>query len=289
MQNRKVFKEGETVILYDPDKDNQLAYRLKRGTKVNLHKGLLDFDSILGKEDGTVVKTSTGGNFIAFKPTLRQFIMHMKRDTQIIYPKDIGTILLYADIYPGARVLEAGIGSGALTLGLLRAVGKDGQVISYEIREEFAKRALENIRQYLGEVENHTLKIKDVYEGIDETEIDRVILDVPEPWRTLEHVKRALRPGGIFLSYLPTIIQVKTLVDALRAEPAFCAVEVLEVLVRNWQIEGLSVRPFHRMVAHTGFLTIARRLRLPEEEETASRGEDLSVSDQTEGLKELPQ
>ncbi len=289
MDGRKVFKEGETVILYDPDKDAQLAYKLKRGAKVNLHKGLVDFEPILGKEDGTVVRTSTGGTFIAFKPTLRQFIMHMKRDTQIIYPKDIGIILLYADIYPGAKVLEAGIGSGALTLGLLRAVGREGKVISYEIREEFAQRAIENIRQYFGETENHIVKIRDVYEGIEESDLDRVILDVPEPWRALEHVKEALRPGGIFLSYLPTIIQVKTLVDALRAEKAFCAVEVLEVLVRNWQIEGLSVRPFHRMVAHTGFLTIARRLRLPEEEEPKSGREDLSVSDQAKGFQELPQ
>jgi len=260
------FREGDTIILLDPEKDKELAYRLRSGGGVNLHKGKVSFDDIIGKEDGTPVRTSTDARFIAFKPTLRQFIMHMPRDTQIIYPKDIAMILLYGDIYPGARVLEAGIGSGALTLGLLRAVGKEGQVISYEVREEFVKRALENIRRYMGEPPNHTVKRRDIYEGIEDGEIDRLILDVPEPWRVVGHAREALRPGGIFVSYLPTIIQVKTLVDRLREEPAFVSIEVMEVLVRNWQIEGLSVRPLHRMVAHTGFITIARLSRLPEEE-----------------------
>jgi len=261
------FREGETVILLDPERDKELAYRLKAGGSVNLHKGKILFDHILGRGDGAVVRSSTNAPFVAYRPTLRQFIMHMPRDTQIIYPKDIAFILLYGDIHPGATVFEAGIGSGALTLGLLRAVGEKGRVISYEVREEFVRRAFENIRRFMGDPPNLTVKLRDVYEGIEEEEIDRLILDIPEPWRVVKHAREALRPGGIFLSYLPTIIQVKTLVDTLRQDPAFTSIEVMEVLVRNWQIEGLSVRPFHRMVAHTGFITIARRLRLEEEEQ----------------------
>lgn len=289
MAMREPFREGETVILLDPEKEKELAYRLRVGGGVNLHKGKVSFDDIIGKGDGTTVKTSTGQRFVAFKPTLRQFIMHMPRDTQIIYPKDIAMILLYGDIYPGAKVLEAGIGSGALTLGLLRAVGREGLVISYEVREEFVRRALENIRRYMGEPENHVVKLKDIYQGIEEREIDRIILDVPEPWRVVGHAKEALRPGGIFVSYLPTIIQVKALVDRLREDPAFVSIEVMEVLLRNWQIEGLSVRPFHRMVAHTGFITLARLSRLPEEEGARGPGEQPPEGLGGEVVQEAPQ
>lgn len=264
-RDRNPFQEGDTVILLDPKGDKEFCYRLRKGGSVNLHKGKILFDDILGKSDGAIVRTSKGDPFVVYRPTLRQFIMHMKRDTQIIYPKDIAFIVLYADVFPGARVLEAGIGSGALTLGLLRAVGEKGKVISYEVREEFVKRALKNIRQFLGpEVPNLTVKLQDIYQGIDEEGLDRLLLDVPEPWRVIQHAARALRPGGIFLSYLPTIIQVKTLVDTLREHPAFTSVETMEILVRNWNIEGLSVRPYHRMVGHTGFLTLARRSEVAE-------------------------
>ncbi len=259
------FEEGDTVILLDPEGDKEFCYRLRKGGSVNLHKGKILFDDILGKGDGAIIYSSRGDPFVVYRPTLRQFIMHMRRDTQIIYPKDIAFILLYADVYPGATVLEAGIGSGALTLGLLRAVGDKGRVISYEVREEFVKRALKNIRQFLGpEVPNLKVELLDIYEGIHEEGIDRLLLDVPEPWRVVEHASKALRPGGIFLSYLPTIIQVKTLVDTLREHPAFTSIETMEILVRNWNIEGLSVRPYHRMVGHTGFLTLARRSEVPE-------------------------
>jgi len=269
---KRIFEEGETIILFDPEKGKEFAYKLKAQEGVNLHKGKISFDQILGKEDGTSVKTSKDALFFAFKPTLRQFIMHMPRDTQIIYPKDIAFILFYGDIFPGAKVLEAGIGSGALTMALLRAVGEKGKVISYEIREEFVKRALENIRQFLGEVKNHEVKLKNVYEGIEEEELDRLILDVPEPWRAVKHAEKALRKGGIFISYLPTIIQAKNLVETLRESKSFTSIEILEVLVRNWQIEGLSVRPYHRMVGHTGFIILARRSEFEKVIEAPSSG-----------------
>jgi len=152
------------------------------------------------------------------------------------------------------------MGSGALTLALLRAVGSEGRVTSYEIREDFARRAQTNIAHFLGEVPpNLTVKIADVYQSLEETEVDRVVLDLPEPWRAVENVARALRPGGILCSYLPTVLQVKQLVDELRHHKRFTQIDILEVLHRSWNIEGLSVRPAHRMVAHTGFLTFARR------------------------------
>jgi tRNA (adenine57-N1/adenine58-N1)-methyltransferase len=189
--------------------------------------------------------------------------MHMKRETSIIYPKDLALILFYADIYPGSTCLEAGIGSGSLTLTLLRAVGPLGKVISYEIRPEFIERAQKNVQLLLGETPNLEVKQRDIYEGIEEQGLDRIILDIPEPWQVVPSAAEHLRPGGIFTSYLPTIIQVKSLVDALQEEKRFSSIQTMETLLRDWHIEGLSVRPAHRMVAHTGFLTVARTGDLP--------------------------
>lgn len=251
--------EGECIILLDPKDDKEFLYRMRTKGHINLHKGKILHAEIIGKPEGTVVHTSRGNPFLVFRPTLSQYIMHMKRDTSIIYPKDLALILLYADIHPGCTVLEAGIGSGSLTLALLRAVGTEGRVISYERREEFIQRATKNIQLYMGDLPNLEVKQRDIYEGIEETGLDRIILDIPEPWRVIPHAAEALCPGGIFVGYLPTVIQVKSLVDALREEKRFSSIQVFEVLFRNWNIEGLSVRPFHQMVGHTGFITLARR------------------------------
>ncbi len=209
------------------------------------------------------MRTSRGDPFLVFRPTLSQFIMHMKRDTSIIYPKDLALILFYADIYPGSVVLEAGIGSGSLTLALLRGVGSEGRVISYEKREEFIERARKNVQLCVGDSPNLEIRQRDIYEGIEEQGLDRIILDIPEPWQVVRHAATSLLPGGIFTSYLPTIIQVKTLVDALRADSRFSSIQTMETLLRDWHIEGLSVRPCHRMVGHTGFLTLARKGEAP--------------------------
>ncbi len=183
----------------------------------------------------------------------------MPRGAQVIYPKDIGPILILADIFPGARVLESGVGSGALTNALLRAIGPTGSVTGYEIREDFAARALENVHGFLGTDVPLDVQVRDIYEGIDEREVDRVVLDLPEPWRVVKHAADALVPGGILLAYLPTILQVGRLREELVSAP-FGMIESLEVLHRTWHVEGQSIRPDHRMVAHTGFLTVARRL-----------------------------
>lgn len=251
--------EGEYIILLDPADEKEFFFKMRKKGHINLHKGKILHEEIVGKPEGTLIRSSKGEPFLIFRPTLYQFIMHMKRDTQIIYPKDLALILVYADIYPGCTVLEAGIGSGALTLALLRGVGPEGRVISYEVREEFIQRAKKNIGVFLGGPPNLEIKLHDVYEGIQERCLDRIIMDIPEPWRIVNDVAQSLRLGGIFLGYLPTIIQVKSLVDTLREDKRFISIQVFESLVRNWNIEGLSVRPVHRMVAHTGFITLARK------------------------------
>ncbi|MCX7720359.1 MAG: tRNA (adenine-N1)-methyltransferase [Dictyoglomus thermophilum] len=255
--------EGEWIILLDNKK--RYLIQVEREKVFHFHKGYIKHEDIIGIEEGSIVKSSQGANLLVLRPTYSDFILEMPRGAQIIYPKDIATILVFADIYPGARVLEAGIGSGALTIALLQAVGETGTVISYEIREDFAKRALANIENFLGRRENHILRLKDIYEEIEDENIDRIILDLPEPWRAIDKVLKALRPGGIFLAYTPTIIQAQKTVEALKATKSFVLIETIETLLRPWQIEGLSVRPFHRMVAHTAFLTIARKIITQEE------------------------
>ena len=169
-------------------------------------------------------------------------------------------LLLWGDVYPGATVLEAGTGSGALTMTLLRAVGSTGRVISYEVREDFARQAMRNIERLLGPVENLILRAHDIYEGIPDGPVDRLFLDLPEPWRVVPHAADALRAGGIWVSYVPTVPQAQQTVETLRAHGRFASIETIETFLRSWNIEGPSVRPAHRMVAHTGFITTARRI-----------------------------
>lgn len=255
-------QEGERVHLVDA-KGRHYAITLRHGA-VYQHSGdTLPHDDLIGKEEGRVVVLSRGKKMTLIRPTLAEYILKMPRGAQVIYPKDLSLILLWADVYPGATVLEAGMGSGALTLSLLRAVGERGRVISYEVREDFLRCALSNIETYLGKVAHHSPRLKDIYEGIEEEEIDRLILDLPEPWRVVQAAADCLRPGGIFLCYLPTVPQVVKVVEALRAHPSFVFVETVETLLRPWNIDGPSVRPDHRMVAHTGFITTARRIEPP--------------------------
>jgi tRNA (adenine57-N1/adenine58-N1)-methyltransferase len=202
------------------------------------------------------VHTGRGQSYLVIRPTLSEFILKMPRGAQVIYPKDIGPILMLADIGPGVRVLESGVGSGALSTALLRA-GAD--IVGYELREDFANRARINVEQFLGPaaLDRYRVELRDCYDGIDETDIDRVVLDLPEPWQVVKHAERAMRPGGLFVAYTPSIIQVSQLRDTLAASRFFAA-ETVEILQRGWHVEGHAVRPDHRMVGHTGFLTQAR-------------------------------
>lgn len=255
---RGVFKVGETVVMVD-SKQRLYLTTLKAGGKYSFHGGTVSFDAIIGREEGVVLQSSHSSPLAVFRPSLAQYILKMPRGAQVIYPKDLGTIVIAADIFPGAVVFEAGTGSGALTMTLLRAVGPGGRVISEEIREDFARRAAANIRQFMGEVPNLELRIHDVYEGIDVQDVDRIVFDLSEPWRIVAGAAKALRPGGYLASYLPTVLQIKQLVDALHHQREFCLIETVEVLERHWHVADLSIRPEHRMVAHTGFLVVARK------------------------------
>jgi len=264
---------GELVHLVS-EKERHYALMLKAGDRFQYSGEWLAHDSLIGQEEGRWVRLSGGTRLLVVRPTLSEYLMKMPRGAQILYPKDIAAILIKADIFPGARVLEAGIGSGALTLALLRAIGEKGQLFSYEIREDFAAQAVKNIRRYLGDAPQLTLRRQDVTGDIIERELDRVVLDLPEPWRVVEPALDALRPGGVLLTFLPTVPQVERVVAALQGSGGFSGIETTEGLERPWQIEGRSVRPQLRMVAHSGFLTVARRVsRAPDRGDEGERGD----------------
>jgi len=248
---------GERVLLVD-GKDRRYLVTLASGAVFHTHAGSVAHDDLIGREEGEVVVGSSGRRYLMVRPTLADVVLKMPRGAQVIYPKDLGAILIAADIGPGQRVLEAGVGSGALSMALLRA---GASVVGYEVRADFAARAAANVAAVLGPDAAYRVEARDVTEGIDEHDLDRVLLDMPEPWRVLPHAATALRPGGILLAYLPTINQTAELRRALQDSP-FGLATTVEVLHRTWHVEARSVRPDHRMVAHTGFLTSARRLAL---------------------------
>jgi tRNA (adenine57-N1/adenine58-N1)-methyltransferase len=253
----RALRAGEQVLFIDQKKRRYLV-ALEPGGEFHTHSGIVAHDEVIGAPEGTMFRSTRGSTYIAIRPTLSEFVLKMPRGAQVIYPKDLGPILMIADIFPGARVLESGIGSAALSMTLLRA----GAVVTgYELRADFASRARKNVATFLGEavLDRYQVEERDCYEGIDETDLDRVVLDLPEPWQVVKHAARALHPGGILVAYTPTIIQSVQLRETL-VDSAFGMAETLEVLQRGWHIEGQSVRPDHRMVAHTGFLTSARLL-----------------------------
>jgi len=273
------------VLLVDR-KARRYLVTLKAGGSSDLRGGKLAHDDLIGTAEGRYVVSTRGERFLLARPTLADFVLAMPRGAQVIYPKDLSVILLAADIYPGAAVLEAGTGSGALTMTLLRAVGTNGRVYSYEVREEFARTARRNIEQYLGPSSQLVLRMQDVYDGIPDRPLDRVVLDVPEPWRAVPHAAAALREGGIFLSYLPTVPQAVELVKALRAARAFALIETFETLLRPWNIDGPSVRPAHRMVAHTAFITTARRVQAAADRPTSAEGPGQGDDDEAESSQQ---
>jgi tRNA (adenine57-N1/adenine58-N1)-methyltransferase len=252
-------QENEPVVLLDR-KNREYLGRLDKARPIAIRGGKVTAEDIIGRDEGIAVRSSLNEQFLVFRPTLPQLVPNLPRNAQVIYPKDIGPILVWADLFPGARVVEAGVGAGALTMALLRAVGREGELISYELREDFVQLARKNVARYFGPAPNWIIKSGDIALELDEAAIDRVILDLPEPWLVIERAWRALRPGGILLCYLPTVLQVKGLVDALREDRRFACLETSENLMRFWHFKGQSARPAHRMVAHTGFITSARRL-----------------------------
>jgi tRNA (adenine57-N1/adenine58-N1)-methyltransferase len=256
----RLFDEGEVILLVDKV-GRRHRVRLKAGERHSIHSGLILHDDLIGRSEGIVVTTQMGARLLAVRPTFAEQVTGRRRQAQPIYPKDLGAIVIAADLYPGARVLEAGTGTGALTLATLRAVGPGGEVISYEVREEFLEAAKRGIVETLGSLpSNLTLKLGDVYLGVEEREMDRVLLDLSEPWQAAPAAKAALRPGGIIFAHCPNVSQVQRFFDCLRELRGFGMLEAFELLQRGWTVRGRSMRPSHRMVAHTGFLCFARRL-----------------------------
>src|SRR5436189_4020359 len=254
------FADGELIVLVDKV-GRRHRVRLRAGERHSIHSGLVHHDDLIGRPEGVVISTQMGARLLAVRPTFAEQVTGRRRQAQPIYPKDLGAILVTADVHPGAQVIEAGTGTGALTLAALRAVGPQGAVVSYESREEFLEAARRGIVETLGALPpNLTLKLGDVYQGVDERDMDRVLLDLAEPWQAATAAKAALRPGGIVFAHCPNVSQVQRFFDCLRELRGFGMLEAFELLQRGWTVRGRSMRPSHRMVAHTGFLCFARRL-----------------------------
>lgn len=262
--HRGPFQWGDRVQLTD-NKGRHVTLSLVAGGEYHSHKGVLKHEQLVDVPEGSVVANSHGVEYLAFRPLLDDFAMSMPRGAAIVYPKDAAQIVTFGDIFPGAIVVEAGIGSGALTLSLLRAVGESGSVTSFERRAEFAEIAQANIASFFGETPaTHSVRIGDLVDELPKAfsagEVDRVVLDMLAPWECVEVVADALVAGGVVVCYVATVTQMSRTVEALRQHSGFTNIEQFETLVRGWHVEGLAVRPDHRMVAHTGFLITARRL-----------------------------
>lgn len=256
------FRAGDRVQLTDP-KGRHYTITLEAGAQYHTHRGGIAHDDLIGHPEGSLVLSPVGTPYLALRPRLADYVLSMPRGAQVIYPKDAAQILMWGDVFPGARVLEAGAGSGALTCSLLQAVGPTGRVVSYEIREDHAEHAERNVRRFFGGIPPHwSLTVADLaaHSDVEDGEVDRVVLDMLAPWEHLETLKRALVPGGVLVGYVATTTQLSRLTEALREQQCWTEPEAWETLVRAWHVVGLAVRPEHRMQGHTAFLVTARRL-----------------------------
>lgn len=252
---------GELVQLTDP-KGRQHLVTLSAGKEFFTHRGSISHDDLIGGPEGRVVHSSGGTPYLALRPLLADYTLAMPRGAAVVYPKDAAQVVAMADVFPGARVLEAGAGSGALTCSLLRAVGPQGRVTSYERRAEFADVARANVLRFFGELPSQwSLQVGDLAPDLGDSEpVDRVVLDLLAPWDLIETVARRLIAGGVLCVYVATTTQLSRIVEALRSHGGFTEPQPWETLLRGWHVEGLAVRPEHRMVGHTGFLVTSRRL-----------------------------
>jgi tRNA (adenine57-N1/adenine58-N1)-methyltransferase len=263
-QRRGPLRPGERVQLTD-EKGRMNTITLTPGGAFHTHKGFLPHDDVIGREEGTVVANTVGHRYQALRPLLSDFVLSMPRGAAVVYPKDAAQIVTMADIFPGARVVEAGVGSGALSISLLRAVGDSGRLHSFERREEFADVARGNVETFFGGPHPAwQISLGDFQDEVVKAEepgsVDRVVLDMLAPWECLDAVATVLAPGGVWINYVATVTQLSRTAEAIREDGRFTEPEGWESMVRGWHLEGLAVRPDHRMVAHTGFLLTARRL-----------------------------
>lgn len=264
--HRGPLREGEWVRLTD-QKGRRHNFELMAGSRFFSNRGHIEHDALIGREEGFTVPSSAGGEYLVFRPLLSEFVVSMPRGAAVVYPKDAAQIVAMADIFPGATVVEAGVGSGALTCSLLRAAGPFGRVISYERRQEFADVARRNVTQFFGAPDGKThpaweLRIGDLQEELPARgeRADRIILDMLAPWECVDSVARALTPGGIVVAYVATTTQLSRYVETVRAHGGFTDPQPWETLVRDWHVEGLAVRPGHKMIGHTAFLVTTRRM-----------------------------
>jgi tRNA (adenine57-N1/adenine58-N1)-methyltransferase len=254
------FQEGERVQLSDP-KGRLHTVTLTAGRQFHTHRGAIEHDALIGAPEGSVVSSTSGTHYLALRPLLADFVLSMPRGAAVIYPKDAAQIVTMGDICPGATVLEAGAGSGALTCALLRAVGPSGTVISYEVRDDHADVAVRNVDTFFGELPaNWELRRGDVAAHAPAEQVDRVVLDMLSPWEALPAVAAALRPGGVLIGYVATTTQLSRLVEGVREHGGFTEPASWETFLRGWHVVGLAVRPEHRMIGHTAFLVSSRRL-----------------------------
>lgn len=260
MSNLGYFGEGDRIQLTDP-KGKLYSFTIVAGKEWHTHKGWITHDDLIGMPEGSVVSTTAGLKFTAFKPLLADYVLTMPRGATIVYPKDAAMIIGLADVYPGARVLEAGVGSGALTISLLRAVGPTGMVHSVERRQDFADNARSNVDNYFsGAPDNWSLTVGDLQDQSVSDSYDRVILDMLAPWECVDLAAQALRPGGVFMAYVATTTQLSVTAEAIKTDGRFTEPESSETIVRGWHHEGLAVRPQQRMIGHTGFLIQSRKM-----------------------------
>ncbi len=255
-------RPGQPIILVDRKNRRYLSV-LAAGGHTDLRGHHFQHDDFIGLPPGFRVRSSRDELFAVLRPTLAELVVDMPRFATIIYPKDLGTILVWGDIKPGLRVVEAGVGTGSLAIAVLRLIGERGELVSYEVRDEAINRARKNIRLAFDGLDpaNHRVREKDIYEGIEERDLDRLLLDVPEPWQVVPHAAEAMKDDGIFMAYSPTVLQVKETVDALHRSRAFMLIETSETMMRPWHVARNSVRPELRMIGHSGFLTFARKIR----------------------------
>ncbi|MGP3707222.1 tRNA (adenine-N1)-methyltransferase [Gordonia paraffinivorans] len=254
------FVVGDRVQLTDA-KGRKFTVHLEEGKLFHTHRGAIAHDDLIGAPEGSIVSATSGTQYLALRPLLVDYVLSMPRGAQVIYPKDAAQIVMEGDIFPGARVLEAGAGSGALTCSLLRAVGSEGEVVSYEIRDDHAEHAVRNVETFFGgRPANWHLTVDDLVNIDTDERFDRVVLDMLAPWDTLDVVRTVLRPGGVLTVYVATVTQLSRVVEALREQECWTEPRAWETLLREWSAVGLAVRPEHKMQGHTAFLITARRL-----------------------------
>lgn len=278
---------GYTTVILTDKKRHKHMITLKEGGRFSSQYGYIDHDVMASLENGAMVM-SIGKNhpYRVFSVTYRDYVMHIKRQAQIIYPKDTAAILMWGDIAPNQRILESGVGQGALSIAVLRALGGTGRLTSYEIRQDFADMSRKFISSYLGyEPENHDIQVRDIYEAVD-GEYDRVLLDLPEPWQVVPHMEASLINGGLLVSYIPTVLQVKTMVDTLKFCGYFDEIETFELILRPWKVDGLSVRPEMWIYNHSAFIVTARKCVYTEPVRERSKSNSVNANKGTDSEEE---